>query len=152
MKSGKGHSVPLCSEAVDILKQVPRFAGSELVFNGARGGMLSENAFGSVIKRMNAEDAEKGGSGYVDVKQDDRVVSAHGFRSTFAEWARRQRDFPDELSELAHAHVNDDETRVAYKRDQLFDLRVKLMARWSEFLNTLPAKGDNVVKLEKAQA
>lgn len=151
MKAGREHVVPLCNEVVAILENLPRMAGSDLVFNAAKGGAISDNGMRNVIQRMHDQDVSKGGQGYTDPKQDNAIVTAHGFRSTFAEWARRQRDFADEVSELALAHVNSDATRTAYKRDELIEQRTVMMARWAEFLSKPPADdADNIVRLAAA--
>ena len=56
----------------------------------------------------------------------------HGFRSSFKDWARSQTSYPDEVSELALAHVNNDATRAAYARDELLEKRRSLMSDWAE--------------------
>ncbi|AXO16687.1 hypothetical protein TH15_03250 [Thalassospira profundimaris] len=152
MKAGRAHVVPLCEEAVAILGNMPRMAGSNLVFNAAKGGAISDNGMRNVLIRMHDQDVARGGPGYTDPQQDNAIVTAHGFRSTFAEWARKQRDFADEVSELALAHVNSDATRTAYKRDELIEQRGALMARWGAFLKNPPVDADNVVGLERARA
>lgn len=154
MKAGRAHVVPLCDEAVKILENMPRMGGSDLIFNAAKGGTISDNGMRNVIHRMHDQDVAKGGQGYTDPKQNNSIVTAHGFRSTFAEWARKQRDFADEVSELALSHVNSDATRTAYKRDELIEDRSRMMARWGDFLSKPPADadGDNVVEIERVRA
>jgi integrase len=63
----------------------------------------------------------------------NRPVTAHGFRSTFKDWARERTAYADEVSELALAHVNSDATRAAYARSELIDKRRLLMADWENF-------------------
>ena len=152
MKAGRAHVVPLSDEAVSILENMPHMAGSDLVFNAAKGGAISDNGLRNVIRRMHDQDVANGGQGYTDPKQNNAIVTAHGFRSTFAEWSRKQRDFADEVSELALAHVNSDATRTAYKRDELIEQRTAMMTRWADFLSRPPADvdGDNVVEIERA--
>ena len=60
-------------------------------------------------------------------------VTVHGFRSTFKDWCRQHTNYPDEVSELALAHVNSDATRAAYARDELIDKRRLLMADWAQY-------------------
>ena len=152
MKAGRAHVVPLCDEAVKILENMPRMADSDLIFNAAKGGTISENGLRNVIHRMHGQDVTNGGQGYVDPKQENAIITAHGFRSTFAEWARKQRDFADEVSELALAHVNSDATRTAYKRDELIEQRTAMMSRWGDFLTRPMGEGGNVVEIEKVRA
>lgn len=48
-------------------------------------------------------------------------LTVHGFRSAFKDRARNRTRFPDEVSELARAHVNSDVTRATYARDELLE-------------------------------
>ncbi|WP_019571254.1 site-specific integrase [Thioalkalivibrio sp. ALMg3] len=116
MKTGKPHRVPLSDDAVALLEALPRFEGSDLVFTAPRGGPLSDMSISAVCKRMGVD------------------AVPHGFRSSFKDWARSSTSFPDEVSELALAHVNSDATRAAYARDELLPQRAELMAEWSAFM------------------
>lgn len=115
MKSGKEHKVPLCNRALTILKDAPKGKATDLVFPGPRGGIPSNNFFTALLLRMGVE------------------ATAHGFRSTFKDWARECTGYADEVSELALAHVNSDATRAAYARSELVDKRRLLMADWERF-------------------
>ena len=59
---------------------------------------------------------------------------AHGFRSSFRDWAAERTDVPREVSELALAHVNSDRVEAAYRRTNLFERRRELMAAWVDYL------------------
>ena len=48
-------------------------------------------------------------------------VTAHGFRSSFWDWASECTSFPREVCELALAHTIDDKTEVAYRRGDLLE-------------------------------
>lgn len=115
MKAGKTHTIPLCQEAVTLLESIRPKDGNGLVFRAVNRKRLSENAMPVVIRSMGFD------------------VTQHGFRSTFKDWARTMTNYPDEVSELALAHVNDDATRAAYARDELIGPRGKMMAEWGEF-------------------
>ena len=52
---------------------------------------------------------------------------AHGFRSSFRDWAAECTEAPREVCELALAHVNSDRAEVAYRRTDLFERRRDLM-------------------------
>lgn len=72
-------------------------------------------------------------SGQVFIERMRRVnINAHGFRSTFKEWARscKGSEYADEISEHALAHVNREQPRAAYARDQLLSQRALLMQDW----------------------
>jgi integrase len=93
----------------------------------------------AVIKRMHEESVAAGGEGYLDPKRGT-VATPHGFRSSFKDWARSSTSYADEVSELALAHVNSDETRAAYARDELVAQRMKLMTDWAKFCQSARRK------------
>ena len=129
MKAAKDHVVPLTAEAITLLEQTPRLG--KYLFTGARGGQISDVMVSKVPKALGHN------------------VTAHGFRSTFKDWARLHTAYPDEVSELALAHVNDDKTRAAYARDGLLNKRRLLMNDWAEYCKGKGAKtsSDNVVSI-----
>ena len=57
------------------------------------------------------------------------AASAHGFRSSFKDWAR-QHDVDETLSEFALAHAEGSATVAAYARDDLLEKRRLVMQRW----------------------
>lgn len=134
IKSGRRHIVPLSNAAIEILKKIPREHESPLVFPAPRGGKLSDVALIAVVRRMQVH------------------VVPHGFRSTFKDWARSNTAYPDEISELALAHVNSDSTRAAYARDELLPKRERLMRDWAKFCyaNTTSAKVIGIRSREKS--
>jgi integrase len=113
MKSGRPHRVPLSQGAMDLLASIPRTTA--LVFPNRDGRALSDVLISKVPKRLGWN------------------VTAHGFRATFRTWAQEQTDYPEEVVELALAHVNSDATRAAYARSELLDKRRALMADWDRF-------------------
>lgn len=115
MKSQKQHRVPLTDAAVTLLKEMEPGAPEEMVFPGPKGGIPSNNFLSALLKRM------------------DQPVTAHGFRSTFKDWAREHTAYADEVSELALAHVNSDATRAAYARSELIDKRRQMMNDWEHY-------------------
>ncbi len=101
------------------------------VFAGAKEGRpLSNMAFLILLRRM------------------DLDVTAHGFRSTFRDWAAENTNFPVEVLEAALAHTEGNEPVAAYARSDLFVKRRKLMEQWAKFATTKPATG-NVVDMQK---
>jgi integrase len=132
MKAGKLHRVPLSDEAVAVLRSLRKIRSDGLVFAAAGGGPISDATIMAAIKRMHAEEQKAGRAGWID-PSDGRRVTPHGFRSTFKDWARNCTRFPDEASELALAHVNEDKTRAAYARDELLPMRAKLMQEWAVY-------------------
>jgi integrase len=119
MKSGREHRVPLSHPARQIIEELRALSGDAdgFVFPGGRGAKpLSNMAMAAVLKRM-------GRSG----------ITAHGFRSSFRDWARESTNFPREVAETALAHVLKDKVEAAYARGDLLDNRRELMDAWAGY-------------------
>jgi len=67
-------------------------------------------------------------------------LTAHGFRSTFSDWAAERTAYPRETVEMALAHAVENKVEAAYRRGDLFDKRRKLMDAWAGFC-AAPAGG-----------
>jgi integrase len=139
MKSGLVHRVPLSGPAIQLLQALPLKQDSPFMFPAPRGGALSDASLSEVCRDLHAASIKAGGEGWLDPRQK-RVATPHGFRSSFKDWCRATQRCADEVSELALAHVNSDETRVAYARDELLPLRVRLMRRWALYCVGVPPK------------
>jgi len=120
MKASKAHTVPLSDAALNLVKALPRIVGNPFLFPAPRGGIASDQVFKALFLRMNRTN-----------------ITTHGFRSTFKDWARscKGTNYADEVSELALAHINNDQTRAAYARDQLLPQRASLMQEWATYCN-----------------
>jgi len=136
MKTGKLHRVPLTDAAIDMLKGMEQGKPDQLIFPGPKGDIPSNNFLSALLKRM------------------DQPVTAHGFRSTFKDWAREHTAYADEVSELALAHINSDATRAAYARSELIDKRRLMMADWEQFCyhGEAKQKGGKVANIGEAKA
>ena len=132
MKAGKEHVVPLSSASLLILAAIPEGKGPEFVFRG-KTGMLSDMTLGKVIKSLHSKDFQNGG-GFVD-PVSNRVATAHGFRSTFRDWAAEETSFPREVIEHCLAHQLKDKTEAAYQRSTTFNKRARLIEEWCDYLN-----------------
>jgi integrase len=128
MKAGKEHRVPLSKAAGDLLKSLPRMAGTDLVFPAARGGKLSDMALSAVLRRMNLP------------------ATPHGFRSTFRDWVSERTAYPGDMAEMALAHAIGSKVEAAYRRGDMFERRRKMMDDWAAFL-MMPKKSGDVVPL-----
>lgn len=133
MKAGKQHIVPLSDDAVALLKVLPRFEGTNLVFPAPRLGQLSDMSLSAVIRRMEVD------------------AVPHGFRSTFRDWCSEFTAYPHEVAEMALAHTIPNAVERAYRRGDLLTKRRRLMEDWSKFLDAKPGSG-NVVPLQEARA
>jgi integrase len=141
MKAGKEHRVPLSDRALEILAEMTPASdtvnigqhpasdtvniGQHFVFPGGKPGLpLSNMAFLMLLRRMGRGD-----------------LTAHGFRSTFRDWAAERTNVPSDVIEMALAHSISDKTVAAYNRSDLFDRRRRLMAQWATFC-TSPVQQD----------
>lgn len=122
MKAGKEHRVPLTETAITLLRALPRMAGTDYVFPSASGGMLSDMSVSAVMRRMGVD------------------AVPHGFRSTFRDWASERTAYPRDVAEMALAHAIGNKVEAAYRRGDLFAKRTHMMADWSRFIDTAPAK------------
>lgn len=136
MKAGKEHRVPLSNAALKVLTEMERVRSGDFVFPGAKEKRpLSGMAFLMLMRRMKRAD-----------------LTAHGFRSTFRDWAAERTAYPREVAEMALAHTIADKVEAAYRRGDLFEKRARLMQDWAEFCAIVPteAAGGNVVTLRQA--
>jgi integrase len=135
MKASKEHRVPLSAAAVALLKTLAKATEGSLLFPGAEGAELSENAMLVLLERMERSD-----------------ITVHGFRSTFKDWATEKTNFPNIVSEMALAHTIDGQVEAAYRRGELLEKRRKLMEAWAQYCGkpAASAKEDNVVQLRTA--
>jgi integrase len=127
MKSGREHRVPLSSPAIAVLKRTSS-SKNDCVFPGrSPGAPLSNMALLMTLGRMNRGN-----------------VTAHGFRSTFRDWAAECTNFPHEVVEMVLAHAIEDKTEAAYRRGDLFEKRRRLMDAWAEYCGRsgVPREGE----------
>jgi integrase len=119
LKSRREHRVPLCDEALAILKaQAGERAMKGLVF---RGTVPNKPVSDQTLRKLLREVS---GIGDADV---------HGLRSTFRDWCadtKRSR----EAAELSLAHVIAGGAEAAYWRSDLLEERGELLSEWAQFL------------------
>lgn len=87
-----------------------------------------------LTREMHAASLKAGAKRWLDPKQN-RVASPHGCYAVRSKICAGTRD---EVSELALAHVNSDETRAAFAGDELLSLRVWLMRDWARYCLSAP--------------
>ncbi|MDC4944957.1 integrase arm-type DNA-binding domain-containing protein [Acinetobacter baumannii] len=134
MKAEKEHRVPLSQEALSLLESIKLYTQpQDFIFPAPRGGgMLSDMSLTALIKRMHEQKLKENGLGYIDPKQN-RVITTHGFRSTFRDWSADKTDYSREVCEHVLAHKLPDEVEAAYLRGAYLEKRKALMADWAEF-------------------
>lgn len=164
MKAGREHRVPLPAAATALLRGLNTPAGpfptagreresigtigtiggigvgpsaDALVFPGVSPGRpLSNMALLMLLRRMGRGD-----------------LTAHGFRSTFRDWAAEATAFPRELAEAALAHTLRDKVEAAYRRGDMLEKRRRLMEAWAAFCERpAPAQGETVRPIAGARA
>jgi integrase len=136
MKAGREHRVPLSSRALEVLRDLATVSKDQstrpssspaFVFPGLRPGRPQSNmVFAMALRRRGLN------------------VTAHGFRSSFRDWAGDETTFPRELIEAALSHVIGDKAEQAYRRSDAIDRRRELMDAWNRYLEGSAA---NVIRL-----
>jgi integrase len=119
MKAGQPHRVPLSEPTLVLLREQAKLKdGSGLVFLGQRKGTpMSDMTLTAVLRRMGKGD-----------------LTAHGFRSTFRDWAAETTGHPNHVVEMALAHSVSSAVEAAYRRGDLFEKRRVLMTDWADYL------------------
>ena len=129
-KAAREHRIPLSDRPLAILREMEKGRTSDYVFPGRRAGKsLSGMAFEMLLRRI--------GSPY----------TAHGFRSSFRDWAGNETLFPRELAEHALAHVIGDKAEQAYRRSDALTRRRELMDAWAGHCGG--AAGENVLTFKR---
>lgn len=128
MKAKKEHRVPLSVRAREIILSLRQSSRGDFVFEGDKEGKpLSNMALLMLLRRMGRSD-----------------LTAHGFRSTFRDWASERTNYPREVAEMALAHAIPSAVEAAYRRGDLFAKRRKLMLAWEAECNTHYLNGGTV--------
>jgi integrase len=129
-KAAREHRVPLSDRTLAILKEMDAGRTGEYVFPGQRPGRpLSNMAFELLLRRAKSD------------------YTAHGFRSSFRDWAGNETHFPRELAEHALAHVIGDKAEQAYRRSDALTRRRELMNAWARHCEG--GAGENVLVFKR---
>ena len=125
MKAEQEHCIPLAPQSLTILERAKKFRRADgYIFPGRKNGRpLSNSALLELVKPM----------GFTDHK--GQRITVHGFRSTFRDWVAECTSFPEEVAEMALAHVIEDEVKAAYRRGALLEKRRALMEAWANYCN-----------------
>lgn len=130
MKGAREHRVPLSETALTIIGNMSAIRSGAFVFPGGKEGRpLSNMAFLMLLRRMGRDD-----------------LTAHGFRSSFRDWAAERTGFPAEVAEMALAHAVGDKVEAAYRRGDLFQKRRQLAEAWAKFC-AAPVSAGKVVPM-----
>lgn len=130
MKVGREHRIPLSNPALAVVSKMKREFGGEYIFPGGdQKKPLSNMAMLALLDRM---------------KRDD--LTAHGFRSTFRDWASEYTNHPPDVVEMALAHTINNKVEAAYRRGDLFNKRMALMSDWAEFCGQKSAQSATTLR------
>lgn len=139
MKMDKDHRVPLSSAARVLLSTIPR-VNSGLLFEGRSAGKQASNMVMLMkIRRMDEAKFSKDGIGWRD--NNGEVITPHGLRSTFRDWAAENTNIENFVVEQALAHTISSAVEAAYRRGDLFQRRSELMEAWGAYV-TLKTKSN----------
>jgi len=132
MKAGREHRVPLSDAALAVLKGMQQFgpADNDLVFPGKDGKPLRNTVMWDLRKSMGRTD-----------------ITAHGFRSSFSDWAHERTGHDNIVIEQSLAHAVGSAVERAYRRTDLFDKRRRLMDAWATYCTTAPVERGKVVAM-----
>ena len=136
MKMGHDHIVPLCGQAVDILRSIQPLTGAgRYVFPSIRTGQrpMSENTVNSALRAL----------GY-----PTEVHTGHGFRALARTIMDEVLEMRVDLIEHQLAHTVKDPNGRAYNRTAHLPARQKMMQEWGDYLDKLRA-GAEVIPLRK---
>lgn len=120
MKAKEPHRVPLSKAAIALLKALKEQQLHEtLVFPSPREKVLSDMTLTAFLRRIKAES-----------DTPSRFATAHGFRSSFRDWAS-EHGYARDLAERALAHTVANKVEAAYHRTDLLEQRRPLMEAWA---------------------
>ena len=118
MKAKLEHRVPLSDAAIALLEgQLVVRERGDFVFPGRRDGQ-------PIGVDASMKPLQKAGLPY----------TAHGFRSSFSDWAGETTAFPRELVESSLAHMIGNAVERSYRRGDFLAKRARLMQAWADFL------------------
>jgi integrase len=135
MKAGREHRVPLSVAALAVLEQMQahRHGDDGLVFPGGKDGEpLRNSVMWDLRKSMGRTD-----------------ITAHGFRSSFSDWAHERTGHDNIVIEQSLAHAVGSAVERAYRRTDLFEKRRRLMDAWASFCTTAPVERGAVVAMQR---
>ncbi len=118
MKAAREHRVPLSDKALEILRDAWDLTGGEgLILPAKRSGAaLTDMAFNVLLRRL------------------EIPAVAHGFRSSFRDWAAECSGEAWAVCESALAHNVGNGVEQAYMRSDLFEQRRALVQAWADYI------------------
>ncbi|OOF63303.1 tyrosine-type recombinase/integrase [Rodentibacter pneumotropicus] len=123
MKGGKrAHSVPLSSQALNVLEQMRRYTGNRKYVFCSRvapyNRPMNSGAANVALKRMGFKD----------------LLVAHGLRSIASTYLHELDIFSSEAIELCLSHENRGKVRAAYDKSKKWRSRQEIMQKWGDYV------------------
>lgn len=143
-KPNRDRTVFLSRQALTLLKNLPRFNNTELVFPSNRGSHLSDCGINMFLRGLHEKKFVEDGIGWIDPYKTEKTgepctITVHGTaRATFRTWAKddelgNNRKFDQEAVELCLLHSKNDAYNGAYDRARLEKERRFVMDCWGKY-------------------
>ncbi|HEY9578544.1 MAG TPA: integrase arm-type DNA-binding domain-containing protein [Rhizorhapis sp.] len=135
MKMRRPHRVPLSRQVLAMLKELHEHTHWwKYLFPclGHPRRRMSENTVNAGLRRL----------GYTSDQ-----MTAHGFRAMAATLLNEMGEWHPDAIERQLAHVDTNQVRRAYARGEYWDERVRMMQRWSDYLDEL-RDGGKVIRAD----
>jgi integrase len=137
MKTKVQHRVPLSVRAVEILI-AQKAEHPTLVFPSVGGKVPSDMILTKFLRDHSITSSEPG-----------RIATAHGFRSSFRNWAS-ESGYPRDCAERALAHTILNQVEAAYHTTDLLDQRRDMMEAWSQYVCGTEDQGNKIIHLNRS--
>ena len=141
MKKREPHLVPLCRQAVELLRELHTFTGGRtFLFPNYRNPKtcMTATTLNRALERM-------GFNG-----KDSVGFSAHGFRAT-ASTILNEMGYRSDVIERQLAHAERNKVRASYNQAEYLEERRTMMQQWADYLDNLEA-GAEVITLRGSAA
>lgn len=124
MKAKSAHRVPLSPVALGLLERQKSLGEHEtIVFPSPTGRMFTDMALTKFLRDHKVMSGE-----------GDATATAHGFRSSFRDWAS-EHSYARDLAERALAHTVANAVEAAYHRTDLMEQRRPMMEAWADWVD-----------------
>jgi integrase len=138
-------SKPMLKVLAEMARRYPKHKPTDLVFPSPYDGHDPRSR-----KRGVRPFNEGSANTFIqDALKWDVHITAHGFRSTFTDWA--DKNYPEALIDLQVGHLPKGKVAQAYRQDPHLEARRLMMEEWGKFCE-LPPAGAKVEKIAEAGA
>lgn len=134
MKNRQPHTVPLSTQAINLLETLKEITGHQRwLFPGyGRDRCISSHTITKALRYMGYE-----------------KFSAHGFRST-ASTILNEMGFRPDVIERQLSHLDKNSVRASYNHAQYLPERTQMMQQWSDYLDSVK-NDENVIPINQLQ-